>query len=72
MVDEEILLVTWWKGNTLTHNIHALGIDADNIDKVAFSQGHRDRTDELVSFLEARTEMTPLRRLHTCSGNRLG
>lgn len=44
----------------LTHNIHAPGIDADDIDKRVFSQGHRTHTGESVSFLAAITVMTPL------------
>ena len=56
----EILLDTGWKGNILMQNIRALGIDVNAIDKIIFSHGHRDHTGGLPSFLEARTDTTPL------------
>jgi 7,8-dihydropterin-6-yl-methyl-4-(beta-D-ribofuranosyl)aminobenzene 5'-phosphate synthase len=58
--NREILLDTGWKGNILMQNIRALGIDVNAIDKIVFSHGHRDHTGGLPSFLEARTDTTPL------------
>jgi len=58
--DKEILFDVGWKDNKLMHNIHALGINVDKIDKLVFSHGHRDHADGLVSFLEARTAATPI------------
>lgn len=42
------------------HNIHALGINVDKMDKIVLSHGHRDHTGGIVSFFEARTVTTPL------------
>jgi 7,8-dihydropterin-6-yl-methyl-4-(beta-D-ribofuranosyl)aminobenzene 5'-phosphate synthase len=42
------------------HNIQALGINIDNIDKLVLSHGHRDHTGGLVSFLKTRTATIPV------------
>lgn len=56
----EILFDVGWKGRLLMHNIRALGIDVDEIERLVLSHGHRDHTDGLASFLKARTNNTRL------------
>lgn len=58
--DRQVLFDVGYKGNTMMHNVRALGIDVDKIEKVVLSHAHRDHTGGLVSFLEARTVATPL------------
>jgi 7,8-dihydropterin-6-yl-methyl-4-(beta-D-ribofuranosyl)aminobenzene 5'-phosphate synthase len=58
--DKQILLDTGWKGGKLLHNMNRLGVDANYIDKLVLSHGHRDHTGGLKSFLKARTTQKPL------------
>jgi 7,8-dihydropterin-6-yl-methyl-4-(beta-D-ribofuranosyl)aminobenzene 5'-phosphate synthase len=58
--DKQILLDVGWKGGRLLHNMKSLGIDANSIDKLVLSHGHRDHTGGLKSFLKIRTAQKPL------------
>ncbi|MGA3191637.1 MAG: MBL fold metallo-hydrolase [Candidatus Bathyarchaeia archaeon] len=60
MGDKQILLDTGWKGGKLLHNMKRLGIDADYIDKLVLSHGHRDHTGGLKSFLGVRPVQKPV------------
>ena len=58
--DKEVLFDVGWKGGRLIHNMNRLGLNADRIDKLVFSHGHRDHTGGLPAFLKARTTATPI------------
>ncbi len=58
--DKQVLLDAGWKGRKLTHNMKRLGIDADDIEKLVLSHGHRDHTGGLKSFLKMRTARKPV------------
>jgi 7,8-dihydropterin-6-yl-methyl-4-(beta-D-ribofuranosyl)aminobenzene 5'-phosphate synthase len=51
---ERTLFDTGMRGNYLMHNMDALGIDADTIDRVVISHMHRPHTGGLAAFLERR------------------
>jgi 7,8-dihydropterin-6-yl-methyl-4-(beta-D-ribofuranosyl)aminobenzene 5'-phosphate synthase len=56
--EEEILFDLGADGEVLMHNIKALGLKAENIDKVVLSHAHVDHTGGLPSFLKSRTAAT--------------
>lgn len=58
--EREVFFDVGYKGGTLMHNVYALGIDVERIEKVVLSHGHRDHTGGLAAFLEARTSAEPL------------
>jgi len=58
--EEHILFDVGWKGEILSQNLASLGINADEIDKLVFSHGHRDHTGALPSLLKARTVSAPI------------
>jgi 7,8-dihydropterin-6-yl-methyl-4-(beta-D-ribofuranosyl)aminobenzene 5'-phosphate synthase len=60
MGDKQILLDAGWKGGKLVHNMKRLGVDANSIDKLVLSHGHRDHTGGLKSFLKVRTAQKPV------------
>jgi len=58
--DMQILFDVGWKGRKLMYNAKLLGINADDIDVMVLSHGHRDHTGGLKSFLKARTVGTQM------------
>ena len=58
--DTQVLFDVGWKGKKLMHNAKVLGINADDIDIMILSHGHRDHTWGLKSFLKARTAGTQM------------
>ena len=58
--DIQLLFDVGWKGKKLMHNAKVLGINADDIDLMVLSHGHRDHTGGLESFLKARTAGTQM------------
>ncbi len=57
---KQVLFDVGWKGSKFMHNMKMLGIDADDIDMLVLSHGHRDHTGGLKSFLKARAGGTQM------------
>ena len=58
MGDKQVLFDVGQKGKRLMQNLGVIGIDADDIDALVLSHGHRDHSGGLKSFLKARTAGT--------------